>query len=83
MLPSKFKPALIGTGFWLWVTLIVGELLKLVLVERLFNLTRDKLTKFPPFGRTKGGRTKFRETWLKTPRPGRPLAHLASPPVSI
>jgi len=25
------------------VTLIVGELLKLVLVERLFSLTRDKL----------------------------------------
>ncbi|MBV9532986.1 MAG: hypothetical protein JO283_18460 [Bradyrhizobium sp.] len=31
------------------VTLIVGELLKLVLVERLFSLTRDKLMKIPAF----------------------------------
>ena len=31
------------------VTLIVGELLKLVLVERLFRLTRDKLMKIPAF----------------------------------
>ncbi|WP_441236949.1 hypothetical protein [Bradyrhizobium sp. 930_D9_N1_4] len=30
-------------------TLIVGELLKLVLVERLFHLTRDKLMKIPAF----------------------------------
>ena len=31
------------------LTLIVGELLKLVLVERLFSLTRDKLMKIPAF----------------------------------
>jgi hypothetical protein len=31
------------------MTLIVGELLKLVLVERLFSLTRDKLMKIPAF----------------------------------
>jgi hypothetical protein len=31
------------------VTLMVGELLKLVLVERLFSLTRDKLMKIPAF----------------------------------
>jgi uncharacterized membrane protein len=31
------------------VTLIIGELLKLVLVERLFSLTRDKLMKIPAF----------------------------------
>jgi hypothetical protein len=62
MLPSKFEPALIGTGFWLLVTLIVGELLKLVLVERLFSLTRDKL--IPAFA---WAYKKFREikTWLK------------------
>jgi hypothetical protein len=30
-------------------TLVVGELLKLVLVERLFSLTRDKLMKIPAF----------------------------------
>ena len=31
------------------VTLITGELLKLVLLERLFSLTRDKLMKIPAF----------------------------------
>src|SRR5262249_27081452 len=31
------------------LTLITGELLKLVLVERLFSLTRDKLMKIPAF----------------------------------
>jgi hypothetical protein len=31
------------------VTLAIGELLKLVLVERLFSLTRDKLMKIPAF----------------------------------
>jgi hypothetical protein len=31
------------------LTLIVGELLKLVLVERLFSLTRDKLMRIPAF----------------------------------
>jgi hypothetical protein len=31
------------------LTLIVGELRKLVLVERLFSLTRDKLMKIPAF----------------------------------
>ena len=47
------------------VTLIVGELLKLVLVERLFSLTRDKLMKIPAFA---WAYTKFREakTWLKS-----------------
>lgn len=31
------------------VTFIIGELLKLVLVERLFHLTRDKLMRIPTF----------------------------------
>jgi hypothetical protein len=46
------------------VTLIVGELLKLVLVERLFSLTRDKLMKIPAFA---WAYTKFREAkaWLE------------------
>jgi hypothetical protein len=46
------------------VTLIVGELLKLVLVERLFSLTRDKLMKIPAFA---WAYTKFLEAkaWLK------------------
>ena len=46
------------------VTLIVGELLKLVLVERLFSLTRDKLMKIPAF---LWAYTKFRQAkvWLK------------------
>ena len=46
------------------VTLIVGELLKLVLVERLFSLTRDKLMKIPAF---LWAYTKFRQAkaWLE------------------
>lgn len=31
------------------VTFVIGELLKLVLIERLFALTRDKLMKIPAF----------------------------------
>jgi len=46
------------------VTLIIGELLKLVLVERLFSLTRDKLMKIPAF---LWAYTKFRQAkaWLE------------------
>jgi hypothetical protein len=45
-------------------TLITGELLKLVLVERLFSLTRDKLLKIPAFA---WGYEKFRlaKAWLE------------------
>ena len=44
--------------------MIVGELLKLVLVERLFSLTRDKLMKIPAFA---WAYAKFREAkeWLE------------------
>jgi len=46
------------------VTLIVGELLKLVLIERLFSLTRDKLMKIPTFA---WAYAKFRQAkaWLE------------------
>src|SRR3954466_8119000 len=46
------------------VTFIVGELLKLVLVERLFHLTRDKLMRIPAFA---WGYGKFAEmkAWLQ------------------
>ncbi|MET4203976.1 hypothetical protein [Bradyrhizobium sp. LA6.12] len=46
------------------VTFIVGELLKLVLVERLFHLTRDKLMRIPAFAWAYG---KFSEVkaWLQ------------------
>jgi hypothetical protein len=46
------------------VTLIVGEILKLVLVERLFSLTRDKLMKIPAFA---WAYTQFRQAraWLQ------------------
>ena len=46
------------------MTLIIGELLKLVLVERLFSLTRDKLMKIPAFA---WAYTKFSEAkaWLE------------------
>src|SRR5437667_8588896 len=46
------------------MTLAVGELLKLVLIERLFSLTRDKLMKIPAFAWAYG---KFRQAkaWLE------------------
>jgi hypothetical protein len=46
------------------VTLVIGEIVKLVLVERLFSLTRDKLMKIPAFAWAYG---KFREAkaWLE------------------
>jgi hypothetical protein len=46
------------------LTLIGGELLKLVLVERLFSLTRDKLMKIPAFA---WAYTKFQQAkaWLE------------------
>ena len=46
------------------VTLIAGELLKLVLLERLFSLTRDKLMRIPAF---LWAYTKFRQAkaWVE------------------
>jgi hypothetical protein len=38
-----------GQVIWAAVTFVVGELLKLVLVERLFELTKNKLMKIPTF----------------------------------
>lgn len=46
------------------VTLIFGELLKLVLVERLFSLTRDKLMKIPTFAWAYG-RFRDAKAWLE------------------
>lgn len=52
------------------VTFVVGELLKLILVERLFALTRDKLLKIPAFA---WAYAKFIEvrTWLTNTEPWR------------
>src|SRR5690242_4001829 len=46
------------------VTLIIGELLKLVLVERLFSLTRDKLMKIPTFAWAYG-KFRYAKAWLE------------------
>jgi hypothetical protein len=42
---------LVGTGHVATglITLVLGEILKLVLVERLFNISRDKLMSIPSF----------------------------------
>ena len=57
---------LVATGLFVCgVAAFVGcELLKLVLVERLFHLTRDKLMRIPAFA---GGYGKFTEmrAWLQ------------------
>jgi hypothetical protein len=69
---------LAATGQWLVgaVTLIVGELLKLVLVERLFSLTRDKLMTIPAFARAYG---KFQDmkAWLEATEAWRTMRALS------
>jgi hypothetical protein len=59
-----------------FLTLIVGELLKLVLVERLFSLTRDKLMKIPAFA---WAHAKFRQakTWLEATEAWRTIRSLS------
>jgi hypothetical protein len=56
-------------------TLVAGELLKLVLVERLFSLTRDKLMKIPAFA---WGYAKFREAkaWIESTEAWRAVQRL-------
>jgi hypothetical protein len=52
-----------GQFVWAAATFVIGELLKLVLVERLFELTKSKLMKIPAFAWAYGhyARTK---TWV-------------------
>jgi uncharacterized membrane protein len=58
------------------LTLIVGELLKLVLIERLFSLTRDKLMKIPAFAWVYA---KFRQAkaWLEATEAWRAIRSLS------
>ena len=55
---------------------IFGELVKLVLVERLFSLTRDKLMKIPAFARLYGWYSQAM-AWLKATEAWRTLEALA------
>jgi hypothetical protein len=59
------------------LALIVGELLKLVLIERLFSLTRDKLMKIPAFA---WAYAKFRQAkaWLEATEAWRAIRSLSS-----
>jgi hypothetical protein len=81
MILEPVKPLaayLAATGQWLAgiVALIVGELLKLVLVERLFSLTRDKLMRIPSFawayGKFQGARL-----WLESTAAWRTIRELS------
>jgi apolipoprotein N-acyltransferase len=81
MILEPVKPLaayLAATGQWLVsaVTLIVGELLKLVLVERLFSLTRDKLMTIPAFAFAYG---KFQDmkAWLEATEAWRAMRRLS------
>jgi hypothetical protein len=56
--------------------LVVGELLKLVLVERLFHLTRDKLMRIPAFARAYGKFAEMR-AWLHATEAWRAMRALA------
>jgi hypothetical protein len=58
------------------LTFIFGELLKLVLVERLFSLTREKLMKIPTFARLYGWYSQAM-AWLKVTEVRRMLESLA------
>ena len=58
------------------LTFIFGELLKLVLVERLFSLTREKLMKIPVFARLYGWYSQA-IAWLKATEAWRTLESLA------
>ena len=58
------------------LTFIFGELLKLVLVERLFSLTREKLMKIPAFARLYGWYSQA-IAWLKATEAWRTLEALA------
>jgi hypothetical protein len=59
------------------LTLTVGEILKLVLVERLFHLTRDKLMKIPAFA---WAYDKFRQAkaWLEATEAWRTIRSLSN-----
>jgi uncharacterized membrane protein len=58
------------------VTFILGELLKLVLVERLFSLTREKLMRIPVFARLYEWYSEAM-AWLKATEAWRTLESLA------
>jgi hypothetical protein len=58
------------------VTFIVGELLKLVLVERLFHLTRDKLMRIPAFAWAYG-KYAAAKAWLQGTEAWRAIRALA------
>jgi hypothetical protein len=64
------------------LTFIFGELLKLVLVERLFSLTREKLMRIPAFAGLYGW---YRQAmaWLKATEAWRTLESLATSAVNI
>ncbi|MDH2341606.1 hypothetical protein [Bradyrhizobium sp. SSUT77] len=58
------------------VTFILGELLKLVLVERLFHLTRDKLMRIPAFAWAYGRFAEVR-AWLQATEAWRAIRALS------
>ncbi|WP_027547066.1 hypothetical protein [Bradyrhizobium sp. WSM2254] len=58
------------------LTFIVGELLKLVLVERLFHLTRDKLMRIPAFAWSYG-KYADAKAWLQATEAWRAIRALA------
>ena len=59
------------------LTLIVGELLKLVLVERLFSLTRDKLMRIPAFAWAYG-KLQQAKAWLQATAAWRAIQSIAN-----
>jgi uncharacterized membrane protein len=75
---KPFAAYLAATGQFLSgaITFIVGELLKLVLMERLFNLTREKLMRIPVFARLYGWYSQA-ITWLRATEAWRVLSSVS------
>jgi hypothetical protein len=65
--PAKMIAAyMAATGQLIWAaaTFVIGEILKLVLVERLFELTKNKLMQIPAFAWAYGHYARAK-SWLK------------------
>lgn len=78
--PMKMIAAyMAATGQWLVasITFAVGELLKLVLVERLFELTKNKLLKIPAFAWAYG-RYALAKVWVQQTEAWKVLRALSS-----
>ncbi len=67
-----------GPFIWAAMTFAIGEILKLVLVERLFELTKTKLMKIPAFAWAYGHYARAKD-WLKQTEAWKAIQALSRP----